>query len=151
MDTTPTTGDISTVLYAPKKRAFLSAFAVTGNISTAAAAAGIHPDTPRTHWAKDDPEFVRGMKAAREEAADRMEQEALRRAVDGVDEPVFHKGEVCGAIRKYSDTLLIFMLKAARPAKFREGVDMVAGDGARLVVNIYPAAPPPGREIVSDG
>jgi hypothetical protein len=51
-----------------------------------------------------------------------MEQEADRRAIEGVDEPVFHKGTVVGHIRKYSDTLLIFRLKALAPAKYRETI-----------------------------
>ncbi len=43
-----------------------------------------------------------------------------RRAVEGVDEPRFHDGQICGHVRKYSDTLLIFMLKARRPDKYKE-------------------------------
>jgi len=39
---------------------------------------------------------------------------------------VFHQGKVCGGIRKYSDTLLIFLLKAAYPEKYRERVDVNA-------------------------
>ena len=34
--------------------------------------------------------------------------------------PVFHQGKEIGSIREYSDTLLIFMLKARRPATFRD-------------------------------
>ena len=49
-----------------------------------------------------------------------MEREAARRAYHGVEEPVFHKGEVCGSIRKYSDTLMIFLLKARRPEVYRD-------------------------------
>ena len=44
-----------------------------------------------------------------------LEDEARRRAVDGVDEPVFQQGKQVGTIRKHSDTLLIFLLKGIRP------------------------------------
>ena len=37
-----------------------------------------------------------------------------------MNEPVFYHGQVCGTVRKYSDTLLIFLLKGARPDKFRD-------------------------------
>ena len=47
-------------------------------------------------------------------------QEARRRAVTGIDKPVFFKGEVVGSITKYSDSLLMFLLKAHRPQKFRD-------------------------------
>lgn len=64
-----------------------------------------------------------------------LEAEAQRRAYHGVEEPVFHKGVECGHIRKYSDTLLIFLLKARRPDKYREGIE--DGGGMRnMVVNI---------------
>ena len=35
-------------------------------------------------------------------------------------EPVFYKGAKCGAVQKYSDLLLIFLLKARRPDMYRE-------------------------------
>ena len=55
-----------------------------------------------------------------------LEEEARRRAYVGFDEPVFGSGGhgigtvQVGVIRKYSDTLLIFLLKGIRPGKFRE-------------------------------
>ena len=52
--------------------------------------------------------------------ADTMERELYRRAVEGVDKPVFHQGDEVATIREYSDTLLIFGLKGARPEKYRE-------------------------------
>ncbi len=35
-------------------------------------------------------------------------------------EPVFYKGKAIAAVRKFSDTLLIFMLKGAKPEKYRD-------------------------------
>jgi len=48
-------------------------------------------------------------------ATEDLEAEARRRAYDGVEEPVFYQGEVCGHIRKFSDNLLMFTLKARKP------------------------------------
>lgn len=105
----------------PKKAAMIAALSLTGVVTKAADAAGV---SRRSHqnWVRDDPEYAAAVAEAMENAADLMEVEARRRAVDGVDEPVFYKGDQCGAVRKYSDTLLIFMLKAARPEKYRERV-----------------------------
>jgi hypothetical protein len=50
-----------------------------------------------------------------------LEYEALRRAYHGVEEPVFYRGVQCGSVTKYSDRLLMFLLKARDPAKYREG------------------------------
>ena len=58
---------------------------------------------------------------ALEEGTDLLEAEARRRAVTGIDKPVYYKGEVVGSITKYSDRLLMFLLRAHRPQKFRDG------------------------------
>jgi hypothetical protein len=42
--------------------------------------------------------------------------------VDGWDEPVYYRGAVVGQVRKYDSTLLIFLLKARRPERFRDTV-----------------------------
>ena len=94
----------------PKKRAMLAALSQTGNVSAAARAAGIGR---RTHycWLDDDPRYVLAVEQAMEEAADVLEAVARKRAVHG------------------SDLLLIFLLKAIRPEKFRERHHMEhAGD-----------------------
>ena len=57
---------------------------------------------------------------AQEYAVETLEEEARRRAMFGVEQPVFYKGEVCGSVREYSDVLLIFLLKGLRPEVYRE-------------------------------
>lgn len=74
-------------------------------------------------WLKADPDYKAAFEAAQERTTRMLEDEAFRRAFDGVDEPVFHQGQECGKIRRYSDTLLIFLLKAQNPAKYREKFD----------------------------
>lgn len=51
-----------------------------------------------------------------------MEDEAFRRAVNGTEKPVYQGKELVGHVREYSDTLMIFMLKARRPEKFKDRV-----------------------------
>lgn len=98
---------------------FLAAFARTGNKTAAAKRARVSRDTVYALIGESE-EFARAVDAAREEAYDRLEQEAHRRAFTGTLEPVFYQGEKCGAIRRYSDTLLMFLLKADRPERFAE-------------------------------
>lgn len=105
----------------PKKRAFLASYALTGNVSKACQAAEISRFS-HYEWLKNDPDYVEAVAKAAEDAADVLEEEARRRAFEGVDEPVFYQGDVCGTVRKYSDTLLIFLLKGAKPQKFRENL-----------------------------
>lgn len=113
----------------PKKRAFLLAYAQLGTITHAARAAQI---ARRTHydWLEEVDEegkpteqaerYRAALDDAHQQGCENLEREAIRRAVDGVDEPVYQKGERVGTIRKYSDVLLIFMLKGAKPEKYRE-------------------------------
>lgn len=107
----------------PRRIAFLAAYAELGNVSDACEVAGVGR---RTHydWLDADTSYAAAFADARESAADRLERAALIRAVDGIDEPVFHKGEVVGHVRRYSDSLLQFLLKGARPEKYRERFDM---------------------------
>lgn len=101
------------------KEKFLQAYAQTGNVSAAAKLAEV---ARRTHyeWLERDTRYAARFAEAVDEAADRLETEARRRAVSGVSEPVFYKGEKVGAMQKYSDVLLIFLLKGARPEKYAE-------------------------------
>ncbi|MCZ4315159.1 terminase [Comamonadaceae bacterium G21597-S1] len=71
-------------------------------------------------WRDDDAEFAEAWDDAIDAGTELMEREAIRRGMSGVTRPVFHKGKVCGHLQEYSDTLLIFMLKARRPDVYRE-------------------------------
>lgn len=51
-----------------------------------------------------------------------LEDEARRRAVDGVEEPVYQRGELVGGIRRYDTPLLMFLLRARRPDTYRDNV-----------------------------
>jgi hypothetical protein len=44
-----------------------------------------------------------------------MIREAWRRAVKGCRKPVYQGGQLVGYVREFSDLLLIFLIKAARP------------------------------------
>ena len=74
-----------------------------------------------------DLDFAAAWEEAEERAVDRLEAEAWRRAVDGVPEPLVSSGKVVRdddgqplAIRRYSDTLMLALLKARRPEKFKD-------------------------------
>ncbi len=58
---------------------------------------------------------------ALEEATDLLKAEARRRALTGIDKPMFFKGEVVGSTKKYSDRLMMFLLEAYDPEMFRDG------------------------------
>ncbi len=111
---------------------FLAAFAESGHVGNSAIKAGIER-TAIYRW-RDNPDFEAKFEKARLTAVGVLEDEAHRRAVEGVDEPVYYKGDVCGVVRKYSDTLLIVLLKANAPEKYRERQEIQTNGTLELVV-----------------
>jgi hypothetical protein len=61
--------------------------------------------------------------AAKDEATDRLELEARRRAQDGVAVPIFYQGQQVGVRKKKSDTLMIFLINGARREQSRRALD----------------------------
>jgi hypothetical protein len=102
---------------------FLKALAETGSVATSAAVAG----TSRTRvyeLRKTDPAFASAWEDAEEIAADRLEKEARRRAIKGVEEPLVSSGKLVRdengqqvTVTRYSDNLLLALLKAHRPPR----------------------------------
>jgi hypothetical protein len=109
------------------EKAFLTSFAARAIINDAAKDARVSRMTVWRHR-KQDPEFAQAFKDAHEQAADNLEAEAWRRGHDGVDEPQFYKGAVCGHIRKYSDVVLLRLLEAYRPEKYRQRFTLSPGE-----------------------
>lgn len=100
------------------KRRFIDTLCHTGNVSEACRIAGVARPTAYEHR-KTDEEFREAWGMALEEAADLLEAEARRRAVDGVERPIYQGGELVGTERQYSDQLLIRLLEAHKPEKYR--------------------------------
>lgn len=97
----------------------LAAYAECGIVSAACKAAEVGR-TAHYEWLKSDQDYAAAFAEAHTTAVESMEREARRRAMEGWEEPVFYKGDECGYVRKFSDTLLIFMLKGANPETYRE-------------------------------
>jgi hypothetical protein len=118
------------------KEIVLAMLANGATYAAAAAAVGAHRRTIMK-WADADEEFAQRWNDAIEEGIDRLEQEAIRRARDGVKRPVFYMGQVVGYIQEYSDSLLKFLLEAKRPAVYRaRNINVMAPDGSDGVLEV---------------
>lgn len=152
-----------------KYTAFCAVLAETANVSKASAAIGVSRHTVYD-WRKNDAAFAARWDDAMKAALLGLEDEAHRRAFDGMDEPLTHQGQFTyiyerdergqvifdeeiverevtskagkhteqevvrtprlaldangqprvATVKKYSDTLAIFLLKAHAPEKYRE-------------------------------
>jgi len=102
---------------AAKRNKFLSNLAATGNVSASARASKCDLSTVYD-WRNDDADFAYAWTLALEVAGDYLEAEARRRAM-GYEVAVYNSaGEEVGEITKYSDRLLVFLLKGAKPDKY---------------------------------
>ena len=101
---------------------FLKALTETCNVTAAARQIGM---SRRAMYDRRDAdtEFAEAWDDAIDQAVDALEEEVRRRALKGVQEPVFHNGKKCGSITRYSDTLAMFLLRAHHPEKYRERFD----------------------------
>ena len=106
-----------------RRKLFLEALADTGSVTKAAVVAG----TSRTRvyeLRKVDPAFAAAWAEAEDIAVDQLEDEARRRAVEGVPEPLVSAGKLVRddngqpiTVRRYSDSLLMALIKAHRPPR----------------------------------
>jgi hypothetical protein len=103
---------------AGSRRRFLEVYARVGNIGEACRQANIGRAT-HYEWLAD-PEYRAAFETAKEEACDSLVEEARRRAHEGVEEPVYWQGAVVGTTRRYSDNLLMFLIKGQRPEVYRD-------------------------------
>jgi hypothetical protein len=73
---------------------------------------------------KNDPNFSAAWDEAETAGTEFMEDEARRRAVEGVDKPIYHQGVRVDTVREFSDTLLIFLLKGRKPETYRDNSNL---------------------------
>ena len=95
---------------------FLEALANSANVLASCRAAGIGRTTAYK-YRDQNPEFAKQWDQAIDEAVDTLEAAAWKRA------------------RDYSDTLLIFLLKAHRPLRYRESASGLSADELAAVDN----------------
>lgn len=77
----------------PWVQPFLHALAASGIVSRACTAAGVGYSSV-SHLRKTDADFAAAYDDAMEQAVDRLEAEAWRRAHDGVEEPIVYQGQL---------------------------------------------------------
>lgn len=101
-----------------KRELFLNNLCETGNVSMAAISAAI-PRRILYFWRDADAEFAQEWDKAAVIGTKALEDEAVRRGT-GFERPIYWQGKQVGTTTDYSDGLLIFMLKARDPARFKD-------------------------------
>lgn len=132
----------------PEKRAkFLQALESGASVAKAAKAAGWSRRSAYNYRSSEEG-FFKEWDDAVEAGTDLLEDEAQRRAVEGVKKPVYQGGKRVGYVQEYSDTLLIFMMKGRRPEKYRERATVEhTGEGGGPVQISSPALDQAAQEL----
>lgn len=111
-----------------KKRAFIAAYQATASVHAAGRAAKIRPEI-HYQWLKSDAVYRSAWETVQDQAAQTLEDEAVRRAVQGEKrmrlhqgKPVKHRGKIVYDIER-SDQVLLALLKRFRPALYREHIE----------------------------
>jgi hypothetical protein len=108
---------------------FLDHLSLKGNVRAACARVGLSAEAAY-RLRRRDPLFARGWAAALVLARDNSEQVLATRAIDGVEKPVFHRGEQVGSCRQYDTRLLLAHL--ARLDRAVEADDRALADAGRF-------------------
>lgn len=125
--------------FAPDVQAFLRVLSKTSSPTKAARIAGVHR-TGMYRLRDKNRDFARLWKRAMKYRAELLEDEAIRRAVEGVEEPVFYMGAICGYKRNYSDSLLSKLLEGNMPEKYRQNHKVEVEGNLGVATLVLPAA-----------
>lgn len=102
-----------------RQRRFLETLAATGCVTEAAEAAGLSRQALYRHRNRRGGEAFRAAwNRAQHCATGLLGDVAIERALQGIEEPVFWKGEQVGTRRRYNDKLLMFLLRGRAPFDF---------------------------------
>lgn len=117
------------------KETFCSLLEQIPNITAVARLMGVSPRGVMKER-KSDAQFNKDIVECIEVGYDTIEEEARRRAVDGVQKPVFYQGEKVDSVTEYSDTLLKELLKAYKPKKFNPAAKIDFGSNEKVHMTI---------------
>jgi len=102
-----------------RQQAFIEVLADTSGVKSAARAGGLSAKSAHDlRRAKGAEPFRKAWEAARDIGIQMIEDVAMDRALNGVEEPVFAYGKFVGTRRVYNDQLLMFMLRSRAAHRF---------------------------------
>ncbi|WJY18088.1 hypothetical protein QQS45_10705 [Alteriqipengyuania flavescens] len=107
---------------AERQREFIALLAETGTVRDACRRMGAgehHIYKLRAH--PEGASFARAWEAALDLGVRRVEDTLMDRAINGVEVPVYHRGEIVGTRRVFNDRLLMFVLAQRMPEKYGKG------------------------------
>jgi hypothetical protein len=106
--------------FTPKQKAFLNAYILQPSVRACCEKVKVSP-TAFYAWMHKSKDYRMAFEAVKKMGIQTLEDEVVRRALTGVEEPVFNKeGKQVGSRTKYSDSLLMFYLNGNAPEKYKQ-------------------------------
>lgn len=102
-----------------KLNTFLLHLGRTGSVTFAAARANLSRRALYKHRAADEA-FAGYWEEALDLGVERLQDDAMRRALEGTPRAVFRNGRQVGSVQQFDNRLLQFLLKAHRPETYGE-------------------------------
>ncbi len=113
---------------------FCEGYSIKGTITGAARYAGVDASY-HYKWLEIDADYPAEFKLAHLRASEALVEEGRRRALEGVEEPTgWYRGEPGGFVRRYSDSLLQFLIKGAFPEIYKERHEHTGKNGGPIEV-----------------
>lgn len=109
----------NTRVHSQKVAKFFRELSRSGSVTLASERSGIRRYTLYRMRAQDE-KFAKRWDRHLNLGIDRLQDDALRRAVDGVERPVWRGGKKVGTVQQYDNRLLQFLLRAHRPDIYSE-------------------------------
>ena len=142
------------------KARFLDHLATKGNVRAACARVGLSTESAY-RLRRRDPDFARGWAAALALAREACVQVLADRAIDGVEERVFYRGELIDTRRRYDARLLLAHIArldklvdeqaaGADAARFDELLARIAGEDGPAIDAEHDSLLPADRESLTD-
>jgi hypothetical protein len=122
---------------AEQKARYLKTVGQVGTLTAGCRAARCSPHTVYA-WREHDLAFAMAEAEARTAFADAVEEEAIRRAWHGIKRPIYQGGKLVGYETVYSDNLLLQLLRAHKPEKYRENVQLAVTSVVKQVSGFDP-------------
>lgn len=117
-----------------KQQLFCEGYTQKGTLTGAAKYAGIAVSN-HFRWLDVDPDYPKRFEVAKLTAQELLVEEGRRRALEGVEEPTgWYKGEPGGFVKRYSDSLLIFLIKGAFPDVYKDRHEHTGKNGGPIEV-----------------
>lgn len=117
-----------------KQQLFCEGYTKKGTLTGAAKYAGISVSN-HFRWLDVDPDYPPRFEVAKLTAQEALVEEGRRRALEGVEEPTgWYKGQPGGFVRRYSDSLLQFLIKGAFPDIYKDRHEHTGKNGGPIEV-----------------